>query len=206
VNKLFTIGYSPHSLDSFFHVLSRHEITALVDVRSSPYSKYKPEFNQESLTRFLTIKKIAYVFLGDYCGARIDDPSCYVNGKVDYRLVAKNQKFKEGLIRIKKGMENYKIALMCAEKDPITCHRTILICRNLLQPEIKIKHLLSDGSVETHEESEKRLLKLFKLNDPDLFRSEQQRIDDAYSLQGEKIAYEISDPKADIEDTKCLKI
>ncbi|MBF0234308.1 MAG: DUF488 domain-containing protein [Desulfamplus sp.] len=199
MNELFTIGYSPHSLDSFFHILSKHKITALVDVRSSPFSKYKPEFNHESLIKFLKIKKIAYVFLGDYCGARIENPSCYVNGKVDYQLVAKNPKFKEGLIRIKKGMENYKIALMCAEKDPITCHRTILICRNLLHTKIKIKHLLSDGTVETHEDSEKRLLKLFKLNDADLFRSEQQRLDDAYSLQGEKIAYEIAEPKAEYE-------
>lgn len=199
MNELFTIGYSPHSLDSFFHVLSKHKITALVDVRSSPYSKYKPEFNKESLTSFLKIKKIAYVFLGDYCGARVDDPSCYVNGKVDYRLVAKNQKFQEGLVRIKKGMENFKIALMCAEKDPITCHRTILICRNLLHPEIKIKHILSDGSLEAHKDSEKRLLKLFKLNEPDLFSNEQEKIDDAYSMQGEKIAYEIAEPKAEYE-------
>lgn len=198
MNELFTIGYSPHSLDSFIHVLSKHKITALVDVRSSPYSKYKPEFNQESLASFLKIQKIAYVFLGDYCGARIDDPSCYVNGKVDYRLVAKNQKFQEGLVRIKKGMKNFKIALMCAEKDPITCHRTILICRNL-QSEIKIEHILHDGSIEAHEDSEKRLLKLFKLNEPDLFRSEQQRIDEAYSKQGTKIAYEIAEPKAEYE-------
>jgi hypothetical protein len=88
---------------------------------------------------------------------------------------------------------------MCAEKDPITCHRTILICRNLLHPEIKIEHILSDGSLEAHKDSEKRLLKLFKLNEPDLFRNEQQRIDDAYSMQGEKIAYEITEPKAEHE-------
>jgi hypothetical protein len=83
---------------------------------------------------------------------------------------------------------------MCAEKDPITCHRTILICRNLLLSEgITIKHILSNGRVEDHKDSELRLMKLFKLDQPDLFRTDQQRLDDAYSRQGENIAYEIAE-------------
>jgi uncharacterized protein (DUF488 family) len=197
---IYTIGYAPHTLETFLETLKVHQVSAVVDVRSSPYSQYKPEFNRETLKDYLKANQIAYVFLGDYCGARVEDPSCYVNGKVDYRLVAENQKFKEGLDRIKKGMENFSIALMCAEKDPITCHRTILICRNLISSEIKIKHILSDGSVEEHKDSENRLLKIFKLNHPDLFRSEQQRLDDAYSRQGEKIAYETAEPAADYEE------
>jgi len=194
MNELFTIGYSPHSSDSFLSILKKYKITALVDVRSSPYSQFKPEFNQESLKDFLKSHNIAYVFLGDYCGARVEDPSCYMNGKVDYKLVAENQKFREGLERIKKGMEKFRIALMCAEKDPITCHRTILICRNLLTERVKIKHILGNGKVENHRDSENRLMKLFNLNHPDLFRSEQQRLEDAYSRQGEKIAYETAEP------------
>jgi len=197
---IYTIGYAPHTLETFVETLKVHQVSAVVDVRSSPYSQYKSEFNRETLKDYLKANQIAYVFLGDYCGARVKDPSCYVNGKVDYRLVAENQKFKEGLDRIKKGMENFSIALMCAEKDPITCHRTILICRNLLSSEIKIKHILSDASVEEHKDSENRLLKIFKLNHPDLFRSEQQRLDDAYSRQGEKIAYETAEPAADYEE------
>lgn len=194
MNELFTIGYSPHTLDSFLSILRKYKITALVDVRSSPYSQFKPEFNQKSLKEFLKTHNIAYVFLGDYCGARVEDPSCYVNGKVDYKLVAENQKFKEGLERIKKGMEKFCVALMCAEKDPITCHRTILICRNLLTAGIKIKHILGNGKTEDQRDSENRLMKLFNLYHPDFFRSEQQRIEDAYSRQGEKIAYEIAEP------------
>lgn len=195
MNELFTIGYSPHTLDSFLGILKKYQISALADVRSSPYSQFKPEFNKDSLKDFLKEKKIAYVFLGDYCGARVEDPSCYVNGKVDYKLLAENQKFKEGLERIKKGMENFRIALMCTEKDPITCHRTILICRNLLSAEIKIKHILGNGKIEEHKDSEHRLMKLFNLNHPDLYLTEQQRLDDAYSRQGEKIAYETAKPK-----------
>ena len=194
VNELFTIGYSPHILESFLRVLKKYKITAVADVRSSPYSQFKPEFNKETLKDFLKTNNIAYVFLGDYCGARVEDPSCYVNGKVDYKLVAENQKFKEGLERIKNGMKDFRIALMCAEKDPITCHRTILICRNLHSSGIRIKHILSNARIEKHEDSENRLMKLFKLNHPDMFLSEEQRLDDAYTRQEEKIAFETAEP------------
>jgi uncharacterized protein (DUF488 family) len=197
MNELFTIGYSPHTLNSFLNILREYQITALVDVRSYPYSKFKPEFNQESLKSFLKRNNIEYVFLGDYCGARVEDPSCYVNGKVDYKRVAQNNKFKEGLERIIVLMENLCIALMCAEKDPIMCHRAILICRNLLSEKIIIKHILGNGKAEEHRDSENRLLELFNLNLPDFFRSEQQRIEEAYSRQGEMIAYKTSEPSTE---------
>jgi uncharacterized protein (DUF488 family) len=196
-NELFTIGYSPHTLDSFLRLLKKYQITALADVRSSPYSQYKPEFNKESLSAFLKANNIAYVFLGDQCGARVKDLSCYVNGKVDYKLVAKSQNFNKGLERIKTGMEKYRIVLMCAEKDPITCHRTILICRSLFALNINIKHILANGEVEDHKSFEYRLMNLFKLNQQDFFRSEQQRLDDAYARQGEEIAYKIAEPSND---------
>lgn len=196
MNELFTIGYSPHTLDSFLKLLKEYNINALVDVRSSPFSRYKPEFNQNMLKEFLNSHNIIYVFLGDCCGARVEESSCYVNGKVDYKLVAKNHRFKEGLERIKQGMEKFCVALMCAEKDPITCHRTILICRNLMSSDINIKHILEDGTAENHRDSEIRLMKLFELNQPDLFLSEQQRLEEAYSRQEEKIAY-VAESKSD---------
>jgi uncharacterized protein (DUF488 family) len=188
MNDLYTIGYSPYTLHSFADVLKNNDINALADVRSSPYSKFKPEFNRESLKSFLETQNIAYVFLGDCCGARVDNHSYYVNGKVDYDLVAKDKDFNEGLTRIEEGLKKYRIALMCAEQDPITCHRTILICRNLRN--IRIKHILAQGKIEDHADSEQRLLKLFRLNHPDMFISEKQRLSQAYSRQGKKIAYE----------------
>ncbi len=194
MTDLFTIGYATYDIKLFIKVLRKFNISAVVDVRSSPYSQFKPEFNKETIQSVLKTNNMAYVFLGNYCGARVEDPSCYVKGKVDYNLVAKNQKFKEGLKRIITGMKKFRIALMCAEKDPITCHRTILICRNLISPEIEIKHILSNGGIEKHKDSEYRLMEKFDLHLPDLFRSEQQRLDNAYFLQGEKIAYEITEP------------
>jgi uncharacterized protein (DUF488 family) len=198
-NELFTIGYSPHLPESFLHILRKYKITAVADVRSLPYSQFKSEFNKEKIAEFLKRNGIAYVFLGDVCGARVEDPSCCVNGKVDFTLVSENPRFKEGLKRIISGMEKYRVALMCAEKDPITCHRAILICRNLASRGITIKHILSNGRAEENKESEQRLLQLFNLNNPDMFRSEEQRLDDAYLLQGKKIAHEAADPKTEFK-------
>jgi uncharacterized protein (DUF488 family) len=195
MNKdIFTIGYSSFSLEVFIKTLKKYKITAVADVRSQSYSQFKQEFNRENLKEKLSKSNIAYVFLGEECGARVDDQNCYIDGKVNYDLVGQNQKFKSGLERIKKGMEKYNIVLMCAEKDPITCHRTILVCRNLQFAGIQIKHILSNGRFENHKDSEQRLLRLFNFSQPDMFRSDEQRLNDAYSRQAEKIAYEIAEP------------
>ena len=193
-NEIFTIGYSTFSLEVFLNTLKKYRINAVADVRSQPYSKFKPEFNHETLKKELSKNNIAYVFLGEECGARVNNPKCYIDGKVSYDLVAQTPKFKNGLERIKKGMKKYNIVLMCAEKDPITCHRAILVCRNLQSAGIKIKHILSNGRVEKHKNSEQRLLSLFNLNHPELFRSDEQRLNDAYSQQADKIAYKIAEP------------
>lgn len=196
---IYTIGYSSFEIDSFVEILKKYNINVIVDVRSSPYSQYKSEFNRESLRDYLKNTNISYVFLGEECGARVSDHSCYINGKVDYGLVAKTSLFKTGIQRLLKGAEKYTLALMCAEKDPITCHRTILICRNLQTEGVTIRHILENGAIEFHKDSEQRLLKIFKLNHPELFRSEQQRLDDAYARQGKKIAYETAEPTSDYE-------
>ena len=187
--KIYTIGYSPHTLQSFVEALEKYKISAIADVRSSPYSQFKPEFNRETLKKHLKSCNMSYVFIGDYLGARVDDLSCYVNGKVDYKLVSKTNNFQEGLARILKGMKNYNLAIMCAEKDPITCHRTILIARNLISAGIIVRHIIENADIEDHKDSEKRLMKLFKLDEADLFISEEKRLEDAYARQGKKIAY-----------------
>jgi len=190
-NILYSIGYSCHTIDTFRKALLDNNVTAVADVRSSPYSKFKPDFNKDIITKKLIKFGIVYVFLGNNLGARIDAPECYKNGKADYDLIAKHPTFLAGLERLKKGMENYKIALMCAEKDPITCHRAILIFRNLRNLNIKLAHILCDGTVEYHTESEKRLLKLLNLEQLDLFADNSDIFDKAYKLQAQKIAYKI---------------
>lgn len=187
--ELYTIGHSTHAIEQFFELLSIHAITAICDVRSSPYSSFNPQFNRETLQAELKQKGITYVFLGKELGPRSDDPTCYVNGKVQYSALAKTDLFQQGVQRLKKGMASYRIALMCAEKDPIMCHRTILVCRQLRESGIKIRHILDDGSIEEHNDSVRRLLRTLKLQETNLFKSPEEIIEDAYDIQSDKIAY-----------------
>lgn len=190
-NTLFTIGYSGRSIADFIALLEQHKITALCDVRSMPYSSRNPQFNREPLKKALKAHNIEYAFLGEELGARPKDPSCYVDGKAIYQKIADSTLFKNGLERIKLGMQKgYVLALMCAEKDPMTCHRTILICRNLRGQGIDIRHIIDHETTETQADLEKRLIAQLKLH-PDMFKDTDSNalIERAYELQGDRIAY-----------------
>lgn len=189
-HTLYTIGYSCHTLDSFIMVIKRYNINAIADVRSQPFSKYKPEFNSNTLSIALKGKGISYVFLGEECGARIKDITCYINGKADYSRIAASELFNKGLDRIVFGLSKFNIALLCAEKDHLMCHRTILICRNLRNRVFKINHILCTGQIETQAEAEKRLVSKLKLDIPNFLKPESQIIEEAYDLQGFAIAYD----------------
>ncbi len=187
---IFTIGHSTHSIEKFIGLLKRHGVTALVDVRSSPYSRINPQFNRESLKQALRENGITYVFLGKELGARSSDTSCYVGRKVQYDRLAKTTLFASGLERVQQGMSTHCLALMCAEKDPLACHRTILVTRNLVARGISTQHILEDGSLEAHAEAISRLMRQLKIPEGDMFRSREDCMEEAYRRQGEKIAYE----------------
>ena len=190
-NTLFTIGYSNRSIDSFIALLERHKITALCDVRSVPYSTRNPQFNRELLKKVLQSRNIEYVFLGEELGARPKDSSSYVDGKAVYQKIAESALFKNGLERIRLGMEkDYVLALMCAEKDPMACHRSILICRNLRNRLIDIRHIIDHDTIETQADLERRLVAQLKLH-PDLFKDTDPNvlIERAYEAQADCMAY-----------------
>ena len=187
---VFTIGHSTHPLEQFIALLKQHGITALCDVRSRPYSRFNPQFNRENLQQSLRDCGIAYVYLGEELGARSEDASCYDHGKVQYDRLAQTDLFRKGLDRVRKGISDYHLALMCAEKDPMECHRAILIARHLEALEISVQHILADGSLESHEKILSRLLRQLRLPEQDMFRSREAVIEEAYKRQGERIAYE----------------
>ncbi len=188
-NKLYTIGYSKHSLESFIKVIVKYDIYAIADVRSTPFSRFKSEFNKDYFQNYLNAKGIKYVFLGKECGARFGERNCYINGKVEYKLIAQHKIFKKGLERILEGLQKFNVALMCAENDPIYCHRMILICRNLRRFEIPIYHILNTDEIESQDKAERRLLKLFSLNQLELFDSINDQLERAYDKQSDKIAF-----------------
>lgn len=189
-DRIYTVGHSNHSIETFISLLQKQGITALADVRSHPYSRHQPQFNRETLQRALRKADINYVFLGKELGARSENPKCYRNGKVQYGLLAREPSFQEGLARLRKGMESHRIAMMCAEKEPLDCHRTILVGYRLREQGIDVAHILSNGEMETREETEKRLLALLKLPEFDMFRSREEILAEAYALQSQRIAYE----------------
>jgi len=185
---LFTIGHSTHTVEYFIGLLKEHSITAICDVRSKPYSHYNPQFNRESLKKALKNNNIEYVFLGKELGARSENPSCYIDGKVQYNYLVDEPLFQQGINRLSQGMRQYAIALMCAEKDPITCHRMILICREMRSITDQINHILADGKIETNPEAENRLMNALRIV-PDMFKNRDECIEEAYDRQSHRIAY-----------------
>jgi len=189
MKQLFTIGHSTQEFNSFLSLLKQYEIQAVVDVRSGPYSKRFPWFNRESLDKMLKEHDIKYVFLGEEFGARRDEPCCYCGTRADYELIAKAPLFKQGLERLKLGIQKMRISLMCAEQDPIDCHRTILVARHA-QKFCDVNHILRNGKSENHQELEQRLLKRMGMKDEDLFMSREDQLLAAYKLRGEEIAFD----------------
>jgi uncharacterized protein (DUF488 family) len=181
--SVYTVGHSTHASTCFLDLIVRHGVTAIADVRSQPYSRMNPQFNRETLRASLKKAGISYVFLGRELGARSEDRTCYLDGKVQYDRLAQTDLFREGIDRIATGVSNHRIALMCAEKDPLTCHRSILVCRSLVEREFHVEHILEDGRVESHGDSLTRLLLELGIEQADLLAAK------AYARRGEQIAY-----------------
>lgn len=185
--QLYTIGHSNRTIDEFLDLLSEFDVNAIADVRSSPFSRRNPQFNRKELNDSLKSRGMVYVFLGSELGARREERECYENGVARYEKIAKIELFRKGLERIRKGSLTHRIAMMCAEKDPLTCHRTILVCR-LLKARLSIGHIIEHERIESHQQAEDRLLRLYDLDNRKLL-SREELLEDAYEKQGNKIAY-----------------
>src|SRR5262245_47807049 len=138
---IYTIGLSTHPPDRFLSLLGQHGITAVADVRSTPFSRFNPQFNRQTLKASLEANGIAYVFLGEAVGAQSEDDAGYENGKVQYDRLAATALVRQGLDRVQEGTARYRIALMCAEKEPLDCHRTILVARHVVARGHEVLHI-----------------------------------------------------------------
>ena len=188
-NAIYTIGHSTHEIGAFVAMLKKHDVDAVADVRSVPYSRRQPQFNRDELADALKPRGVAYVFVGKELGARSDDPGCYREGRVSYRALAGTSLFRSGVERIRDGSQRMRVALMCAEKDPLDCHRAILVGRELVETGSSVKHILADGSVESHSVAMKRLFKRLKMPDGDMFLTKKQLEDQVYAAQEKRIAF-----------------
>lgn len=145
-SSLFSIGHGNKSIDEFINELKSFDIAYLVDVRTSPYSKWSPQFNQPTLRNSMTATGIRYVYMGDILGGLPSDSTCYTNGRIDYAKMAKKDTFISGLERlIVANQKGVRLAVMCSESEPDMCHRSKLIGQELNKRNIILQHIVGVG-------------------------------------------------------------
>ena len=197
---LFTLGHSNLEFTSFLKLLRDARIELVVDVRSRPQSGRFPQFNQAALEKQLESERIGYLFLGEELGGRPDDEDAYrPDGRVDYRARRKSYAFGAGLERVLRELQARTLALMCAEEDPLECHRFLMICPELAASGVLPLHIRKGSRIETQEAAETRLLESNGFGDvaantlfPD---ARAGAVEKAYDLQADKFAFRV-DPIA----------
>jgi uncharacterized protein (DUF488 family) len=185
---LFTIGHSNYPIERFLELLHGAGITAVADVRSMPSSRRYPWFSKARLSERLETEGIAYVPMGDQLGGRPRSASLYRDGVADYDAMAQTPEFRAGLDRVGEGARKFRVCLMCAEREPLDCHRCLLVSPALAARGYSIGHILSDGSIEPHAATEERLLELVR-DDADLFANRGDRIAAAYRRRAGAAAF-----------------
>ena len=198
INTIYTIGYSGFVIDDFIQILKKYEISVVIDVRSNPYSQYHLEYNKENLKKKLKQNKRYYRNYFLEFGARQIDKKYYSKeGYLDFELFSKSENFLKGIKKLENAMEkNYVIVLMCAEKDPIICHRAIMISKIFSEKGYRVIHLLPNNVTITQKDIEDRLIKKFFPNKGQLSLfemgenlSEKEYIKRAYNKQNAEIGY-----------------
>ena len=187
----FTIGHSNHATEVFLRLLLNHRVEQVVDVRSSPHSRFNPQFNRRRLKAALEEAGLGYEFMGEGLGGRPADPRCYdAEGRVQYGRLAETEAFKAGIRHVIRRVRDHRIALMCSEKEPLHCHRTLLIARELMGLDFGVTHILPDGGSEDHSAAMDRLLDKFNFpRDGDMFCSRERHIANAVYRQSRQVAY-----------------
>ena len=197
-STLYTVGYTSFpSPEELAEVLRSYGIRALVDVRSTPYSAHYEQYNKENIRRVLSKAGISYGNMALAFGARQEDPALYKNGRLDFETVSHSDRFLRGKRRLEDGIDNgYAPVLMCAEKNPIVCHRAILVARAFHDAGYQVVHILPDGATKTQTDLEKELLDLYfperdqrSLFDGGTLPDEKECLREAYVKQNDKIGF-----------------
>jgi uncharacterized protein (DUF488 family) len=191
VFDLFSIGHSNSPIDGFIALLGEAGVNAVADVRSTPYSRFCPWFSRNNLQAHLKAADITYLSYGEALGGRPGDTSLYCDGVADYEAMAGTPAFQSGLDRLQNDMAQHRVCLMCAEREPLDCHRCLLVARSLAARGVAIGHILHDGAVEPHAATEQRLMQWAESGAaPDLFVTGQNdRLAAAYRRRSRAVGY-----------------
>jgi uncharacterized protein (DUF488 family) len=198
-NQLLTVGHSVMESSAFLDILRRFAIGLVVDVRSKPQSNRFPHFDQADLQKSLEAEKIRYLFMGEELGGRPDDPKAYrKDGLVDYRARRKSYSFQAGIERVFNELAHDNLVLMCAEEDPLNCHRFLMITPEIIALGVEPNHIRKGGILETQKSAEDRLLQSQQWGaviGASLFSNERDAaLENAYTAQAEKCAFRV-DPR-----------
>ncbi|MDZ4993278.1 DUF488 family protein [Clostridium perfringens] len=197
--EIYTIGHSNYDVSRLVHMLNKYNINCVVDIRGIPYSKYNVQYNKETIQKTLTNLGFTYIYMAKEFAAKRESKSSYnKEGYADFHKVINEESFKNGIERLKVGIgKGYRIALLGAMQEPIRCHRSILVGRELEKQGFKVNHILHDYSICDQREIENMLLdKYFKDRDQltidSLMGSEkstEEMIEEGYSLANKEIGY-----------------
>ena len=186
---MFTIGHSNIPAERFIAMLRSAQVSTVADVRSTPTSRRFPWFSGKPLAARLHQEGMAYLPFGTALGGRPHDPGLYRDGVADYEAMAQRPEFQHGLDHLLAEAEKSCVCLMCAEREPLDCHRFLLIARHLAERGLAVGHILRDGSIESQAETEQRLLALDDKN-CDLFATGQgERLAAAYRRRAYAVAF-----------------
>ncbi len=186
---LYSIGHSNHRTEHLIGLLRLHGIQTVADVRSVPYSRHHPQFSREAFERTLTAQGFSYVFLGKELGGLRQERECYHQHQVDYEKVATLPVFQEGLRKLVDLTSSMKVVMLCAEQDPLACHRALLIARHVRGFVGEVLHIFRNGNVETHAQIEERLLRDYAQQESDLFVTREELLEEVYRKRAKEIAY-----------------
>lgn len=188
-NEIFSLGHSSLAFPRFLDLLQNAQVTAVADVRTSPFSRRFPWFSQREMKEGLKGAGIAYAFLGKELGGRPTSPQLYRGSVADYCAMSKTDLFNSGIDRVLHGSKAHRIAMVCSERDPLHCHRCLLVGRKLADLDISVTHLNFEGGRETQSQVEDRLLREEKLFASDLLKSHSDRLAEAYLKRSRQVAY-----------------
>ena len=153
---LYMIGHSNHPLELFREMLERDKISVLYDIRMIPFSRYVPQYNQTTFPDVLAEWDIEYRYHNSI-GPRVegDEPLCDGSG-FRYDKALKRERIVEGLKALVNELTDQDAAaVMATKREPLECHRFLILSRVLKEMGHTIKHILPHETLTTEVLEEK---------------------------------------------------
>jgi len=145
---VYTLGHSNVSADRIVELLNGHGVEILVDVRHTPYSRYNPQFNRESLAARAQEAGVDYRYAGDALGGLRANPTYRSGDETSYADIRRRGDYQAGLTQLLREATSHRTAILCSEEDPARCHRHHLIAQDLLRRGVEVRHIRGDASLE----------------------------------------------------------